>query len=117
MNEFANVVCCFRREFVYLANPIVQPTNNHFVAMGWLCLSGFLPFGQSISDTLEFILQLGLHIEILNDYGNDLHVRASTMQNGLPVALRLTPMAHSALFLSSLKTTLFDRGWAGGALE
>jgi len=34
--------------------------------------------------------------------------------NGLPVALCLMPVAHSALFLSSLKTTLFDRGWAGG---
>src|SRR6218665_2263784 len=37
--------------------------------------------------------------------------------DGLPVALRLTPLAHSALFLSSLKTTLFDRGWAGSAPE
>src|SRR6218665_3513969 len=37
--------------------------------------------------------------------------------NGLPVALRLTPVAHLALFLSSLKTTLFDRGWAGSAPE
>ena len=35
----------------------------------------------------------------------------------LPVALRLTPVAHSALFLSSLKTTLFDQGWAGSAPE
>ena len=37
--------------------------------------------------------------------------------NGLPVALRLTPVAHSALFLSGLKTTLFeiDRGWTGSA--
>ena len=33
------------------------------------------------------------------------------------VALRLTPVAHSALFLPSLKTTLFDRGWAGSAPE
>src|SRR6218665_2918236 len=31
-----------------------------------------------------------------------------TAWGGLPVALRLTPVAHSALFLS-----LFDRGWAG----
>ena len=38
-----------------------------------------------------------------------------TTWNGLPVALHLTPVAHSALFLSSLKTTLFDRGWAGSA--
>src|SRR6218665_245308 len=30
--------------------------------------------------------------------------------NGLRVALRLTPVGHSALFLSGLKTTLFDRG-------
>ena len=37
--------------------------------------------------------------------------------NGLPVALCLTPVAHSALLLSSLKTTLFDRGWAGSAPE
>jgi len=31
----------------------VQPTNNynHFVAMGWPCRAGFIPFGQSISDT------------------------------------------------------------------
>src|SRR6218665_2964704 len=40
-----------------------------------------------------------------------------TARNGLLVALRLMPVAHSALFLSSLKTTLFDRGWAGIALE
>jgi len=40
-----------------------------------------------------------------------------TAWNGLPVALRLTPVAHSALFLSGLKTTLFeiDRGWTGSA--
>jgi len=37
--------------------------------------------------------------------------------NGLPVALRLTPLGLSALFLSSLKTVLFDRGWAGSAPE
>src|SRR6218665_1993006 len=37
--------------------------------------------------------------------------------NGLPVALRLTPMAHSALFLSGLMTTLFARGLAGSAPE
>jgi len=37
--------------------------------------------------------------------------------NGLPVALRLTPVTHSALFLSSLEITLFDRGWTGSALE
>src|SRR6218665_3865515 len=37
--------------------------------------------------------------------------------NGQPVALRLMPVAHSALFLYSLKTTLFDRGWAGSAPE
>jgi len=37
-----------------------------------------------------------------------------TAWNGLPVALRLTSVAHSALFPSGLKTTLFDRGWAGG---
>src|SRR6218665_2358439 len=40
-----------------------------------------------------------------------------TAWNGLPVALRLTPVAPSALFLSGLKTTLFDRGWAGSAHE
>src|SRR6218665_2017305 len=44
-------------------------------------------------------------------------VAGPTAWNGLPVALRLTPVAHSALFLSSLKTTLFDRGWAGSAPE
>src|SRR6218665_801843 len=44
-------------------------------------------------------------------------VAGPTAWNGLPVALRLTPVAHSALFLSSLKTTLFDRGWAGSAGE
>ena len=33
--------------------------------------------------------------------------------NGLPVALRLTPVDHFALFLSGLKTKLLDRGWAG----
>ena len=37
--------------------------------------------------------------------------------NGLPVALHLTPKGHSALFLSGLKTTLFDRGWAGSNPE
>ena len=48
------------------------------------------------------------------------HTHTHTLQgawNGLPVALRLTSVAHSALFLSSLKTTLFDRGWAGSAPE
>ena len=44
-------------------------------------------------------------------------VAGPTAWNGLPVALRLTPLAHSALFLYSLKTTLFDRGWAGSAPE
>src|SRR6218665_2043162 len=44
-------------------------------------------------------------------------VAGATAWNGLPVALRLMPVAHSALFLSSLKTTLFDRGWAGSAPE
>jgi len=44
-------------------------------------------------------------------------VAGSTAWNGLPVALRLTPVTHSALFLSSLKTTLFDRRWAGSASE
>ena len=44
-------------------------------------------------------------------------VAGPTAWNDLPVALRLTPVAHSALFLSSLKTTLFDRGWAGSAPE
>src|SRR6218665_3834163 len=44
-------------------------------------------------------------------------VAGPTAWNGLPVALRLTPVAHSALFLSSLKTTLFDRGWSGSAPE
>src|SRR6218665_867957 len=34
-----------------------------------------------------------------------------------PGCLRLTPVAHSALFLSGLKTTLFDQGWAGSAPE
>src|SRR6218665_2509234 len=34
----------------------------------------------------------------------------SVAWNGLPIALRLTPVAHSALFLSSFKNTLFDRG-------
>ena len=43
-------------------------------------------------------------------------VAGPTAWNGLPV-LRLTPVAHSALFLSGLKTTLFDRGWAGSAPE
>jgi len=37
--------------------------------------------------------------------------------NGLLVALRLTPVAHSALFLSGHKATLFDRRWAGSASE
>ena len=44
-------------------------------------------------------------------------VTGPTAWNGLPVALHLTPVAHSALLLSSLKTTLFDRGWAGSAPE
>jgi len=30
-----------------------------------------------------------------------------------PVAVRLMPVAHSALLLSGLKTTLFDWGWTG----
>jgi len=37
-------------------------------------------------------------------------VAGSTAWNGLPAALRLRPMAHSALFLSGLKTTLTE-GW------
>src|SRR6218665_3609108 len=40
----------------------------------------------------------------------DFSVAGPTAWNGLPAALRLTPVVHSALFLSSLKTTLFDRG-------
>jgi len=40
-------------------------------------------------------------------------VAGPTAWNGLAVALRLTPVAHSALFLTGLKTPLFDRGWAG----
>ena len=35
-------------------------------------------------------------------------VAAPTAWNGLRVALRLTSVAHSALILSGLKTTLFD---------
>ena len=37
--------------------------------------------------------------------------------NGLLIALRQTPVAHSALCLSSSKTTLFDRGWAWSSPE
>src|SRR6218665_1412261 len=44
-------------------------------------------------------------------------VAGATALNDLPVALRLTPVVHSALFLSGLKTTLFDRGWARSASE
>jgi len=44
-------------------------------------------------------------------------VAGPTAWNGLPVALRLTPVTHFALFLSGLKTTLFDRGWVGSAPE
>src|SRR6218665_1164993 len=40
-------------------------------------------------------------------------VAGPTAWNGLPVALRLTPVAHSALFLSRLKTTLFHRTGLG----
>jgi len=40
-----------------------------------------------------------------------------TAWNGLPIVLRLTPVSHAALFLSGLKTTLFDRGWAGSTPE
>jgi len=40
----------------------------------------------------------------------ELLVAGPTAWNGFPVALRLTPVTHSALFLSGLKTTLFDRG-------
>ena len=43
-----------------------------------------------------------------------------TAWNGLPAIgpiLRLTPVAHSALFLSGRKTTLFDRGSAANAPE
>jgi len=35
--------------------------------------------------------------------------------NGIPVALRLTSVGHSALLISGLKTKLFDRGFAGSA--
>src|SRR6218665_592916 len=44
-------------------------------------------------------------------------VAGPTAWNGLPLALHLTPVGHSALFLSGLNTTLFDRGWAGNAPE
>jgi len=44
-------------------------------------------------------------------------VAGPTAWNGLPVALRLTQVAHFVLFLSGLKTSLFDRGWAGSAPE
>jgi len=44
-------------------------------------------------------------------------VAGPTAWNGLLDALCLTPVAYSALFLSGLKTTLFDRGWAGSAPE
>src|SRR6218665_3701051 len=44
-------------------------------------------------------------------------VAGLTAWNGLPVALSLMPVGHSALFLSGLKTTLFDQGWAGSAPE
>ena len=37
-------------------------------------------------------------------------VAGPTAWNSLTAALRLTPVGHSALFLSGLKTTLFDRG-------
>lgn len=37
--------------------------------------------------------------------------------NGLPVAPRITPIVDPALFLSGLKTVLFDRGLAGSAPE
>ena len=46
-----------------------------------------------------------------------LSVAGPTAWNGLPVALHLTPVGHSALFLSGLKTTMFDRSWAGSAPE
>jgi len=48
---------------------------------------------------------------------NAFSVAGPTAWNGLPIALRLTPVAHSALFLSGLKTTLFDRSWAASAPE
>ena len=44
-------------------------------------------------------------------------VAGPTAWNGLPVVLRLMPVTHSALFLFSVKTALFDRGWAGSAPE
>src|SRR6218665_2555672 len=40
-------------------------------------------------------------------------VAGLTAWDGLPFALRLIPVAHLALFLSSFKTTVFDRDWAG----
>jgi len=46
-----------------------------------------------------------------------LSVAGPTAWNGLLIALLLTPVDHSVLFLSGLKTTLFDRGWAGSAHE
>jgi len=39
-----------------------------------------------------------------------LSVAGPTAWNGLPVALRLMLVGHSALFLSGLKTSLFERG-------
>ena len=44
-------------------------------------------------------------------------VAGLTDWNGLPDVLRLMPVAHSALLLSGLKTTLFDQGWTGSAPE
>ena len=37
--------------------------------------------------------------------------------NGLPVALHPKPVGHSALFLTGLTTTLFNRSWAWGVPE
>jgi len=44
-------------------------------------------------------------------------VAGPTAWNGLPVALHLTPVAHSALFLSSLKTTLLTEVRLGALLS
>src|SRR6218665_2121437 len=42
-------------------------------------------------------------------------VAGPTAWNGLPVALRLTPVAHSDLIFLGFKTSLFDRGCMAGS--
>ena len=61
-------------------------------------------------DTAEINFKKGFHCSRAPTFGHRTFSVAGLMAwNGLPVVLCLTSVDHSALFLSGLKTTLFDQ--------